>query len=61
MWERRSGRRSTEGAEFLARKLPETEPEHSVHEDFFLEVSMLRARTTSSRWVVRVLLKGEVL
>jgi 2,3-bisphosphoglycerate-independent phosphoglycerate mutase len=52
MWERRSGRSSTEGAEFLARKLPETEPEHSVHEDFFLEVSMLRARTTSSRWLL---------
>jgi len=49
MWERREGRRSTEGAEFRARKLPETEPEHSVQADFFLEVSMLRARTTSSR------------
>jgi hypothetical protein len=50
----RDGRRVTAGAEFRARKAPLTLPEHSVQPDFFLLVSMLRARTTSSRYVSRI-------
>lgn len=50
MCSRRFGRRVIEGADFLARKLPETPPEHSVHPGFFFSVSIFNAFITSGRY-----------